>query len=186
MLVNIGLECVRKTAKNSIPKQPCKHALQPLIMTSWQFPSDLPPAAKPYILSETSAIVTWVHDLHDERFPVQRWSWWQLFLDAWLTIPNLGPWYHVQQKQWKAGTTQPPEPFLRKARWFSKYMNKLSVACDIKLPLEHASPQGTVIAFWTATLPVRVSMQRTETLDTWLGQYLPCASKTSDLRKIHM
>lgn len=187
MLVAIGVECLMNAQKKIQPKQPAaKQMLRPLDMTAWNLPLELPPAAKPYVVPETAAILQWIDGLHDSTKPVQRWSWWQLYLDAWLNVPNMGPWYHVNSKQWKGGRSQPPESFQRKARWFSQYLTKLSKACQVSLPLQHASPNGTAIAFWTTTLPIRAELSRTEALDSWFGRHMPCASRTSDLRKINM
>lgn len=185
MILEIGISCISKAKPSDLPKpQPSKASLQPLPMTDWRFPTDMPIEAQPYILPETPALVDWIASLHDDTKPVQRWSWWQLYLDAVLHIPQFGPWYHVSQKQWKAGSLQPPDPFLKKARSFSKYMHKLSRACKVRLPLLHATPSGSFIAFWTATIPVQVATERTFQIDETLGRFLPCASKTTDLRQV--
>ena len=187
MLLDIGLTCISKAQPRSLPKpQPSKASLQPLPMTQWRFPTEMPAEAQPYVLPETEALTKWIASLHNDALPVQRWSWWQLYLDAYLNIPQFGPWYHVNHKQWKAGSSQPPDPFLRRARSFSKYMHKLSEACHVTLPLQHATPSGSIIAFWTATLPVQVPSERTTKLDEWFGNFLPCASKTTDLRKVNL
>eukprot|EP00435_Cladocopium_sp_Y103_P042393 s1318_g11.t1 len=187
MILNIGMTCLTKMPP-PVSNKPAPAQFQPkaLQMTQWKMPMPLPPEAHHYMLPETPAILRWIESLHDTSQPVQRWSWWQLYLDAWLSIPKFGPWYHVNQKQWKPGAMQPPEPFLKKARWFSKYMHKISKVCNVQLPLQLASPSGSVIAFWTATLPVQVSPERTKAVDAWLGNHLPCASRTADLRKINL
>eukprot|EP00435_Cladocopium_sp_Y103_P076084 s49_g76.t1 len=179
MMLNIGLTCLTSINNQSTHKPPpAKSCPKALTMTQWKFPQSLPPEAKHYMISETPALLRWIDSLHDDSMPVQRWSWWQLFLAAWLEIPQFGPWYHVNSKQWKPGTSQPPESFLRKARWFSKYLHKLSKVCKVELPLQHAMPCGSVIAFWTATLPVQVHPSRTDNLDHWLGKHLPCLKET--------
>ena len=86
----------------------------------------------------------------------------------------------------KGDAASPLRVSQRKARWFSQYLTKLSKACQVSLPLQHASPNGTAIAFWTTTLPIRAELSRTEALDSWFGRHMPCASRTSDLRKINM
>ena len=155
-------------------------------MQAWQFPEQLPVAAQPYVLPETQPMLEWIRFLHMPDNPVQIWSWWQLFLDAWLHIPMFGPWYHANQHKWKAGSLQPSETFQRKARWFSQYVTKLAKACHLELPLQHRLPSGSTIAFWTKTLTVRAPPQRTHKLDQWFGHYFACASKTADLKQIHM
>ena len=147
-------------------------------------PVELPLSSRPYIIPETTALLGWMRDLHCGEVPVQRWSWWQLFLDAWLTIPTFGPWYNVNQKQWMGGSNQPSETFQRKARWFAQYITKLCKSCQVELPLMHTMPHGSIVAFWTKTLPVQVPTRRTEALDEWLGRYFPCATKTADFRQI--
>eukprot|EP00435_Cladocopium_sp_Y103_P023516 s1323_g5.t1 len=187
MLLAIGVECLTNPAKQSQPKSTNhKTKVVQLTMKEWMLPEDLPPAAHQYILPETEAMLSWIRELHDTTRPVQRWSWWQLFLDAWLNIPSFGPWYHTKQKQWKGGASQPPESFQRRARWFSQYITKISKACQLDLPLEYALPNGSAIAFWTRTLPIRALPSRTEALDEWFGQHLPCISKTADLKQINM
>ena len=187
MMVAIGVECLTKTQAMS-PHKPAQHKSNhgSLVVTNWLLPEELPISATPYMLPETNAMLSWIRTLHDEEYPVQRWSWWQLYLDAVLTIPSFGPWYHVNAKQWRSGACQPSENFQRKARWFSKYLTKLYKSCNVQLPLMHALPRGTSIAFWTATIPVRVSVSKTSQLDQWFGEHFPCASKTSDLRRINM
>ena len=187
MMLNIGLHCINKMQASQAPTQPaCQVNQKPLLMTEWKLPESLPLAAQPYIIDETQALSEWIKSLHNDTLPVQRWSWWQLFVDALLHVPRFGPWYNVGRKQWMTGALQPPEPFLKKARSFSKYLHKLSKACNVQLPLMHATPSGTAIAFWTATLPVQVSPERTEQLDQWFGTHLPCAGKTADLRKVSL
>ena len=186
MLVSIGLECLQHTAKMSVPAPAPPPVAQALEMQSWLFPDPLPVEAAPYLLPETEPVRQWLVGLHDTTLPVQRWSWWQLFLDAWLSIPAFGPWYHANQHRWKSGSAQPAETFQRKARWFSQYMTKLTKACRMDLPLQHKLPNGTAIAFWTKTLPVCAAPERTARLDNWFGQYFCCATKTSDLRRINM
>eukprot|EP00435_Cladocopium_sp_Y103_P002771 s4965_g1.t1 len=183
MLLEIGFMCMAKTPNTSIATPTVKIPITSLPMTSCTLPLQLPPEAHLYVLPETPAILRWIQALHDHTQPVQRWSWWQLYLDAWLHIPHAGPWYHNGQKQWKPGKIQPPEPFLRRTKWFSRYLHKLSRVCQVELPLQLAMPNGTSIAFWTATLPVQVAPERTAALDEWFGRFLPCAGKTSDLRK---
>ena len=187
LLLSIGLECLVKIQKQS-PQHPpaAKQRSDPIDMSQWMLPAVLPLEAKPYMIKETPAVIQWITNLHDPHAPVQRWSWWQLFLDAWLNIPEFGPWHHVSQKCWKSGATQPPETFQRKARWFSKYLAKLFKACTIDLPMRHAMPCGSAIAFWTSTLTVRAPVKRTEILDIWFSQFFPCAVKTADLRTINM
>ena len=117
---------------------------------------------------------------------VERWSWWQLFLDAFLHISQFGPWYDVKTKKWLGGILQPSETFQRKARWFSKCLSKISRACGVEIPMQHALPSGAMISFWTAKLPVRVPLARTEALDNWFGTFFPCASKTADFCTINL
>lgn len=186
MLIRIGVECLTNSHKHIKPKQPLiKQPRLMLPMQNWNFPSELPIESTQYIIPETGALVNWINSLHNPELPVQLWSWWQLFLDAWLHIPQFGPWYHAQSKKWKGGTSQPPESFQRKSRWFSQYVTKLGKSCKVVLPLAHHMPHGTAIAFWTKTLPVQVDSKRTATLDEWFGRHFPCATKTADLRKIH-
>lgn len=156
----------------------------PLVMTDWRLPTDWPPEAHQYAIPESRSLVTWVESLHNTSFSVQRWSWWQLYIDAFLEVPGCGPWYHVNSKKWKGGQTQPPEAFLRRSRWFSKFFSKLARACKVSLPLEHTSVAGSKISFWTSSLPVQVPLARTQRIDDWLGQYITNACKTADLRKV--
>eukprot|EP00435_Cladocopium_sp_Y103_P071758 s627_g38.t1 len=83
-LVEVGLECLTKSTKPH-PIKPAESAkpASPLPMTEWVLPDDLPMTAQQYVIPETSALLAWIHELHDSTKPVQRWSWWQLFLDAW-------------------------------------------------------------------------------------------------------
>eukprot|EP00435_Cladocopium_sp_Y103_P013223 s3565_g3.t1 len=186
MLIDIGLMCMAKPTPATQSTSPSpKPPPASLPMTSWKLPQQLPPEAHQYVLPETPAILRWVHSLHDDAKPVQRWSWWQLYLDAWQQIPHFGPWYHNGRKQWKPGRIQPSETFLRRAKWFSRYLHKLCKVCQVDLPLQLAMPNGTTIAFWTATLPVQVANERTAAMDEWFGSFLPCAGKTSDLRKAY-
>lgn len=187
MLIRIGIECLTSQHKQVQPQQPASKPTQAApIMQQWSLPQELPIASKPYIIPKTSALIQWISDLHDSTFPVQRWSWWQLFLDAWMQIPMMGPWYHVNQKQWKGGSTQPHETFQRKARWFAQYVTKLSKSCDVPLPLQHMMPSGSIITFWTKTLTVRVPSHRTDALDSWFGRHITCATKTADFKRINL
>ena len=186
MLVAIGVECMSRTQALKSAQPKLERPPPTLQMSSWVLPKDLPFEAGQYLLPETPSMLQWIHDLHSAEHPVQRWSWWQLYLDAWLQLPNFGPWYHVASKKWRPGASQPPETFQRKARWFSKYVTKLYKTCRVTLPLQHATPSGSAIAFWTTTLPVCVPISRTTILDEWFGLHFPCASKTADLKRIHL
>eukprot|EP00435_Cladocopium_sp_Y103_P008857 s4521_g2.t1 len=185
MLLNIGIECLLKNPNTYFRQtQHARLNAAPLVMTEWRFPEELPPAAEPYKIPELQDMFSWIHSLHDEAQPVQRWSWWQLYVDATNHVPAFGPWYHTSTKRWKGGNVQPPEPFLRKARWLAQFLTKLAKACSLKLPTEHTSAAGSIISFWTTTLPVRVPLARTEEIDSWLRTFLPCAEKTADLRRV--
>eukprot|EP00435_Cladocopium_sp_Y103_P003740 s2039_g1.t1 len=174
MLLNIGIECLLKNPNTYFRQtQHARLNVAPLVMTDWRFPDELPPAAEPYKIPELQDMFSWIHSLHDDTQPVQRWSWWQLYVDATPHVPAFGPWYHTSAKRWKGGNVQPPEPFLRKARWLAQFLTKLAKACSLKLPTEHTSAAGSIISL--STLPVRVPLSRTEEIDSWLRTFLPQA-----------
>ena len=185
MLEQIGTECLLKHPDTYVRQtHPARAQTAQLVMTDWRFPVELPPEAAPYAIPECKDILTWIDTLHNDEQPVQRWSWWHLYIDATFHVPSFGPWYHVNAKKWKGGSTQPPEPFLRRARWFAQFLTKLAKSCNLKLPTKHTSTAGSHITFWTTTVPVKVSQDRTTAIDRWLQGYLPCACKTADLRKV--
>ena len=185
LLLNIGVECLFKRPDPHVKHSSFvrRHDVQ-LVMTEWKFPQTMPAQAQPYQIPELPDVLTWIELLHNNAYPVQRWSWWQLYVDAVLHVKKIGPWYQPGTKQWKGGLQQPPETFLRKSRWMAQFLTKLAKACQLKLPTDHTSAAGSHIAFWTTTLPVQVPPARTEAIDEWLRQFLPCASKTADLRRI--
>eukprot|EP00435_Cladocopium_sp_Y103_P014980 s1304_g3.t1 len=168
MLLNIGVECLLKNPNNYFRQSVHRHHAQQLVMTDWKFPSPLPAAAKPYRIPELEDMMQWITGLHDDTLPVQRWSWWQLCIDASINIRNFGPWYKTNAKQWYGGTLQPPEPFLKRARWLAQFLTRLAKACDMNLPTELTSASGSHISFWTTTLPVQVPVARTDAVDDWL------------------
>eukprot|EP00435_Cladocopium_sp_Y103_P065909 s728_g28.t1 len=182
MMINIGIDSITKQPSKKPAVKAVRYQQPTLPMTDWQLPDQLPDEAAPYLIPEINKIVQWISSLHDTSHKVQRWSWWQLYVDACLHVSQLGPWYHTNTKKWHGGHNQPAEPFLRKTRWFAQFLTKLFKCCGVALPLAHAPPHGSIRAFWTATLPVQVDDSRTVDIDEKLQQYLPCASKTSDLR----
>ena len=150
MLLNIGVECLLKRPETSAKQATSGklHETQLVMMTKWEFPEELPPEAAPYAIPELEDIRTWISILHDTGQPVQRWSWCQLYVDAAFRVKSSGPWYHTNAKQWKGGMTQPPEPFLGRAQWFSQFLTKLAKTCKLALgrstqvPLEASLPSG--------------------------------------------
>eukprot|EP00435_Cladocopium_sp_Y103_P027778 s1703_g6.t2 len=106
MMLAIGVFCLTHS-KPSTDHPPPPVLFQPkaLPMHSWKMPSQLPLEAQPYMLPETPALLGWIESLHEESHPVQRWSWWQLYLDAWLRIPQFGPWFLLNgRSSWMTGS----------------------------------------------------------------------------------
>ena len=185
-------ELLLKIAKDSMSKhqiasqvepQPLPRNSQPALqMTPWLLElSDLPWS---FNIPAISPFQEWVHSLHSVDGTVQRWSWWELCIDAQLRYPLLNPWYNTKQHRWLSGTNAPSVPFLKRARSFSKFVTQIAKAIDQVLPTQLACPASAHLSFWTTTLPVVATQARQTAVDQWLGQHVTGASRTRDLRSV--
>ena len=133
----------------------------PIEMVSWQFPEHDVPSRFP--IPELDSLFAWVASLHSDGPLTQRWSWRELYVDACLQCPDIGPWYDSKRHFWQ-GVSAPDVPFHKRARSFSKFLTQYAKHDDFKLL---ALPASAYIAFWTTTLPVCT--------DSWLGVHISAA-----------
>ena len=182
LFIRIGDESLKRLT----PVVPCEPAQWPpnppasIEMVPWQFPAHDVPSR--FAIPELDSLFAWVASLHSDGPQPQRWSWWELYVDACLQCPNLGPWYDSKSHRWYGGDTAPDVPFLKRARSFSKFITQYAKHLDFKLPTALSLPASAHIAFWTNTLPVCTDPARLRAVDSWLGVHISGAARTSDLR----
>ena len=136
----------------------------------WYFPATLPPSFKSYDIPEWDDIYSWTESLHVEGESMFL-SWYQLFADFVLQHPGKGPFYKASSKRWKGGSERPETHFAQKARWMATYLTKLSKQLKLDLPTKHCRPFSYTMAFWSACLPVKLTTERHQALETWLRSH---------------
>ena len=184
LLVRIAKDSMHKhQLASQIEPQPLpRHTQPPLQMQPWLLqPDDLPWRFK---IPAHDDFLEWVRSLHADDGVVQRWSWWELYIDAQLRYPLLNPWYSTKQHRWMSGTPAPDVPFLKRSRSFSKFITQYAKAIAQPLPTQLACPASAHLSFWCTTLPVTTTVARQIEIDRWLGQHLTGASRTKDLRSV--
>ena len=183
VFIRIGEASLRLHAQHSQTEPvsvPPRIQQQSIEMVPWQFPAvDFPDR---FVIPELDNLMSWVASLHSDAPLVQRWTWWELYIDACLHYPEVGPWYNTKCHCWRGGDTAPDVPFLKRARSFAKFLTQLAKSLDFQLPAALAYPASAHIAFWATTLPVRVDHARQCAVDQWLRVHISSASRTSDLR----
>ena len=182
LFTRIGEESIKQHTP-VLPSEPATVPFRPpapLEMIPWQFPDTEIPNR--FVIPELTDIFTWVASLHSDGAVTQRWSWWELYIDACLQCPSIGPWYDSKRQCWRGGDSAPSAPFLKRARSFSKFLTQLAKHLDLKLPTALAVPASAHLAFWTNTLPVCTVPARQLAIDSWLGVHISGAAKTADLR----
>ena len=149
-------------------KTEANHTQLPYVQ--WFFPETLDTSLKSYDIPEWRDIHLWVNSLHQEGETMYL-SWYQLFADFTMSYPDKGPFYKASSKRWKGGTDRPDTHFAQKARWMATYLTKLSKQIELDLPTKHCRPFSFTMAFWSACLPVRMTSERHQRLETWLRTF---------------
>eukprot|EP00438_Fugacium_kawagutii_P029787 Skav227160 [mRNA] locus=scaffold502:175705:180465:- [translate_table: standard] len=134
----------------------------------WYIPDRPPEDAKYLACPDLCTLHEWSQTLHDPNEPVRWWTWHQLFIDARFYQGDIGPWNHLNTHTWRAGAVCPPRSFAKRTRSFSTYLTKLAKLSGDPLPIAFTRRDSPVYAFWTKTLPVRVSEERCQAVDRWL------------------
>eukprot|EP00438_Fugacium_kawagutii_P000336 Skav232872 [mRNA] locus=scaffold8221:558:5792:+ [translate_table: standard] len=138
---------------------------------AWSIPDTVPAQATYLECPDLEQLHTWSTALHTPTEPVRWWTWQQLFIDAQLMFPGIGPWHHGTSHAWKAGAVCPEAKFAKRARSFSTYLTKLAKLSGQPLPVILSRPDSHAYSFWTKTLPVKVSASRCQAIDDWLLQW---------------
>ena len=185
-------ELILRIAKDSMHQHQLASQLEPqplprlaqsaMQMTPWLLPPENLPWR--FHIPALDQFQEWVSSLHTNEGIVQRWSWWELYIDARLRYPLLNPWYSTKQHRWMSGTSAPDVPFLKRTRSFAKFVTQYAKAVGIHLPTKLACPASAHLSFWSTTLPVTTSQSRQTEVDRWLGLHVTGASRTSDLRSV--
>ena len=184
LIVKIGHESLRlhhqaaSTDPTHIPAAP----LPTEPMMPWIFPAHDVPWR--FAIPGIEQFSQWVASLHVDTGQVRRWSWWELYIDAQLQVPNLSPVYEVQTHRWKAYSSSHAAPFLKRCRSFSKFITQYAKHLEFQLPSKLAVPASVHMSLWTNTLPVTATDTRQRLVDEWLGQFVTGISRTKDLRSV--
>ena len=136
----------------------------------WTFPAVLPSSLKSYAIPEWKDIHDWILSLHSEGETMYL-SWYQLYADFSLTYPGKGPYYKPSAKKWKGGKERPEAHFAQKSRWFATFFTKMAKQLDFILPTRHCRPSSFTTAFWSACLPVTMTIDRHQRLENWLRSH---------------
>eukprot|EP00438_Fugacium_kawagutii_P015675 Skav217052 [mRNA] locus=scaffold1849:236442:240761:+ [translate_table: standard] len=156
----------QKAAEESEPVEAVKR-----VHSEWIIPADPPDHAKYLRCPDLPALRAWSQTLHDPGQPTRWWTWQQLFVDARLNCPNIGPWNHTNSHTWKEGAVCTETRFAKRCRSFSTYITALFKVCGHALPIQYSRPDSHAYAFWAKTLPVKVSEDRFRAVDQFLLQW---------------
>ena len=136
--------------------------------TDWRLVEFLPQTAKSFRVDEWVLIYKWIGTFHETGM-VQRWSWYQLYMDFLLDHKQGGPWYASSKKRWANARERPEADFAQQSRWFAKYVTKLARNLYMPLPTIVSRPDSYTIFFWCTTLPVRINEARRARVDSALA-----------------
>lgn len=157
------------------------HAQLPYVQ--WFFPETLDMSLKSYDIPEWRDVYNWINSLHQEG-DTMFLSWYQLFADFTSTYPGKGPFYKASSKRWKGGKDRPDTHFAQKARWMATYLTKMSKQIALDLPTKHCRPFSFTMAFWSACLPVKMTTERHQRLETWLRTFRALYRRPKDFEFI--
>ena len=149
----------------------------------WQLVQILPPAAKSFEVDEWALIYKWIGSFH-ETGVVQRWSWYQLYMDFLLDHKQGGPWYASSKKRWASARDRPNCGFAQQSRWFAKYITKLATKLQTPLPTVVSRPESFTIFFWCTTLPVKTTEARRVRVDEALALSRATYRQPSDMTDV--
>ena len=158
--------------------------LEPLSMTSWEFPAELPEEAAHYNIDDWPCIAEWVFSMHSGTGQVRYWSWFQLYADFQMIFPDKGPWFNLKQLRWESKATMPSEIFVRRTRWFTTFLMNLAKQLGFQMPMAYRLPHSHVIHYWLNTVPVQVHEARGLAADRWLQGWRQIFTHSKQLRRI--
>ena len=154
-------------------------AMQP--MEPWLLPAMDFSVHPKFHVSCWPELVDWNRSLHDEQNPTRWLSWAQIFTDFRLSTKLKGPWYDRRMKRWMS-VGCPNDQFIRRYRWFISYLNSIMALHKCNLPTRMCRPDSFVIGFWCLCLPVRISGERFEAVESWFVSKHPFFRSTPDLK----
>ena len=154
-------------------------AMQP--MEPWLLPNLDFSLHPKFHISCWQELVQWNRSLHDENHPTRWLSWAQVFTDFRLSTKQKGPWYDRRTKRWMS-VGCPNDQFIRRYRWFISYLNSVMALHKLNLPTRMCRPDSFVIGFWCLCLPVRLSGERFEAIESWFVSKHPFFRSTPDLQ----
>ena len=134
----------------------------------WRLVQFLPQTAKSFEVDEWALIHRWIGTFHNTG-TVQRWSWYQLYMDFLLDHKQGGPWYAGSKKRWVSARERPSTDFAQQSRSFAKYLTKLARKLGTPLPTVVSRPDSYTIFFWCTTLPVKTTEARRARVDEALA-----------------
>ena len=149
----------------------------------WQLVECLPPVAKAFATDEWPLIYKWIGSFH-ETGVVQRWSWYQLYMDFLLDHKQGGPWYASSKKRWVSAKDRPNCGFAQQSRWFARYITKLATKLQTPLPTVVSRPESFTIFFWCTTLPVKTTEARRVRVDEALALSRATYRQPSDMTDV--
>ncbi len=135
----------------------------------WRLVQFLPPVAKAFEVDEWALIYRWIGTFHESGM-VQRWSWYQRYMDFLLDHKQGGPWYASSKKRWVSARDKPAGNFAQQSRWFARHVTKLARKLDTPLPSIVSRPDSFTIFFWCVTLPVKTTEARSARVDNALAR----------------
>ena len=107
---------------------------QPLAMTSWEFPAQLPASATAFLITDWPRICNWIASLHQEG-DIHFLCWTQLYVDYMLRYQSRGPWYQIKTLRWWSADSMPASVhFTKRCRWFGTFLNKLAKHASCEPP----------------------------------------------------
>lgn len=172
VLITVGEAAIEMTKANRASKnsEQISADLQSdnIEFTDWRLVEFLPQTAKSFRVDEWVLIYKWIGTFHETGM-VQRWSWYQLYMDFLLDHKQGGPWYASSKKRWANARERPEADFAQQSRWFAKYVTKLARNLDMPLPTIVSRPDSYTIFFWCTTLPVRINEARRARVDSALA-----------------
>ena len=185
VLIDVGIAAMnmirdlKKGTKQSDVGGDITIAMQP--MQNWILP-DMDFSIYPkHHISCWHELVQWNLSLHDESNPTRWLSWAQIFADFRLSTKLKGPWYDRKTKRWMS-VGCPNDEFLRRYRWFKDFLNSVMALHKRQLPTRMCRPDSFVIGFWCLCLPVQISGERFEAIESWFVSKHPFFRSTPDLR----
>ena len=184
MFIQVGLAAVTRIYRQADPEPSGFHPRAPaqLEMIPWILDTEVECPA-PFRIEPFAHLLTWNKSLHCPTEPVQMWSWWELYIDACIHIPNFAPTYNLKKLTW-FNDPLPVVNFLKRSKSFSRYIHKLSHHLGVHIPARIANPHSAHLAFWCKCLPVQTPPLRHQRVEEWLRQHITCAAKTADLSSI--